>query len=163
MCSVAGVQIGLTIATTIAAGYAQKKQGEHEDEIAKYNARVTENEAEKVRAKGVEEENIQREKTAQLLGKQRAQLGAANVDLMTGSPLDIQEDTVLLGEVDALRVRSNFNQEAESLEEQAELTRAHGKFARRAGRSAFTSSLGIGIGVGVASKWFTPTSAAAIA
>lgn len=158
MCSVVGVGVGLQIAGMIAEGYSQKKQGEHEDEIAKYNARVTDNEATQVRNRGVEEENIQREKTAQLLGKQRAQLGAAGVDLITGSPLDIQEDTVLLGEVDALRVRSNFNQEAESLEEKASLTRAHGKSARSAGRSAFASALvttAVGAGGGaVASKWF---------
>lgn len=148
MCSVGAVQIGVTIASAVAAGYAQKKQGEHENEIAKYNARVAENEAEKVRIKGVEEENIQRQKTAQLLAKQRAQLGAASVDLTSGTPLDIQEDTVLLGEVDALRVRSNFGQEAESLEQQAELTRSRGKFAERSGRRAFAP-------LGVADKWFS--------
>ncbi len=148
MCSVVGVQIGLTIASAVAASYAQKKQGEHEDDVAKYNARVTENEAEKVRSKGVEEENIQRQKTAQLLSKQRAALGAANVDLASGTPLDIQEDTVLLGEVDALRIRSNFDTEAESLEEQASLTRGQGKAARRQGATAFRNT------VGVASKWF---------
>lgn len=159
MCSVTAIGVGLQITSTIAQGYTQKKQGEHEDEVAKYNARVTENEATQIRNKGVEEENIQREKNAQLLSKQRAQLGAAGVDLITGSPLDIQEDTVLLGEVDALRVRSNFNQEAESLEKKAELTRSHGKFARSSGRSAFKSALvttafGVGAGVGVAKKWF---------
>lgn len=152
MCDPVSVSIALTIATTVAAGYAQKQQGEHEDDIAKYNARVTENEVEKVRTKGVEEENIQRQKTAQLVAKQRAQIGAAGVSLTSGTPLDIQEDTVLLGEVDALRVRSNFEQEAESLEEKAELTRAHGKFARRAGQAAFRSSLGPALGA--ASKWF---------
>ena len=150
MCSVTGVQIGLTVASMVAASYAQKKQGEHEDDIAKYNARVTENEAEKVRAKGVEEENIQREKTAQLLAKQRAALGAANVDLASGTPLDIQEDTVLLGEVDALRVRGNFQQEAESLEEQASLTHLQGKEARRSGQRAFSMT----VGKGVADQWF---------
>jgi organic radical activating enzyme len=159
MCSVAGVQIALTVASTVAAGYAQKKQGEHEDDIAKYNARVTENEAEKVRSKGVEEENIQRQKTAQLLAKQRAQIGASGVSLTSGTPLDIQEDTVLLGEVDALRVRSNFEQEAESLESQANLTRLSGKSAKKIGQRAFTSSLvvaGVGTagGIGVANKWF---------
>ena len=149
MCSVTGVQIGLTIASAVAASYAKKQQGEHEEDISKYNARVTENEAEKVRAKGTEEENIQREKTAQFVAKQRAQLGAASVDLSSGTPLDIQEDTVLLGEVDALRVRSNFEQEAEGLEEQASLTRLQGKSARRMGQSAFRST------VGVADKWFS--------
>lgn len=148
MCSVVGVQIGLTVAGMIASSYAQKKQGEHENEIAKYNARVKENEAEKVRAKGVEEENILRGKNAQLLAKQRAQMGASSVDLSSGTPLDIQEDTVILGEVDALRVRGNFQEQAISLEQQADLTRQSGEAARKSGARAFRGT------VGVASKWF---------
>lgn len=151
MCSVTAVQIGLSVAGMAAAGYAQKQQGEHEDEIAKYNARVTENEAEKVRAKGVEEENILREKNAKLLAKQRAQVGASSVDLSSGTPLDIQEDTVVLGEVDALRVRSNFQEQAEGLEQQADLTRSMGKAAKERGQAAFTP---LASATGVSSKWF---------
>jgi hypothetical protein len=151
MCNPAAVQIGVSIASAAAAGYAQKQQGEHEDDVAKYNARVTENEAEKVRAKGVEEENTLREKNAQLLAKQRAQIGASSVDLSSGTPLDIQEDTVVLGEVDALRVRTNFQEQAEGLDEQASLTRSMGKAAKERGQAAFTP---LASATGVSSKWF---------
>jgi hypothetical protein len=164
MCEPATIALTMTTVATVAQGYAAKQKGKYEKGVADYNARVQENEATRVREKGVEEENIAREKTARLLAKQRAQLGAANVSLETGSPLDIQEETILMGEVDALRIKRNFALEAESLETQAELTRASGEAAEEAGRSAFAGSLlatgGTFFGSTVAAKWFTPDSSA---
>ena len=99
-----------------------------------------------------------------MLSKQRAQLGAANIDLSSGSALQLQEETVALGEADALRIRSNFSNQAGSLDRSAELTAAKGEFAESAGKSASFGTLLQGastvLGTGVADKWFTPTSAA---
>ncbi len=150
----------MAVVGTVAQGYAAKQKGKYENQVAKYNARVKDNEATLVRTKGVEEENAARQRTAQLLSKQRAQLGAANVELTSGSPLDLQEDTVLLGEVDALRIKSNFQRGAESLEQQAELTLAGGEAVEAAGEFAFGSSLLSAGGTAVASKWYTSDSAA---
>ena len=165
MCEPATIALTLAVVSTVSQGYAAKKQGKYTNQVAKYNARVEENEATELRNKGVEEENAARQRTAQLLSKQRAQLGAANVELTSGSPLDLQEDTVLLGEVDALRVKGNFQRGAESLEQQAELTRATGEAAEAGGRSAFKGSLLSAAGSiaasSVASKWYTPDSAGA--
>ena len=121
---------------------------------------MQENEAEQTRTAGVEEENIQRQETAKLLARQRAQLGAANVSLTTGSALDIQEQTEIYGEADALRIKSSFERQASSLEQEAELTKATGLAAEEAGSAAFTGSLlaagGTVLSSGVADKWFTP-------
>lgn len=166
MCSPMAIVAGLQIVSTVSEGYAAKQKGKYENKVAQYNARVQENEATRARNIGVEEENIQREKTAQLLSKQRAEIGAAGVSLTSGSALDIQEQTELLGEVDALRIKSNFQIQAESLESQARLTRATGVAAKRAGDQAFTGSLlaagGTLLATGVAAKWFTPSSAAKV-
>lgn len=172
MCEPVTIAATIAVVSTVAQGYAAKKQGKYQKGVADYNARVQENEATEVRTKGVEEENIMREKTAKLISKQKAQLGAANVELGTGSALDIQEETELLGEVDALRIKSNFERKATSLETQAELTRAEGEAAEKSGKQAFLGSLlsgaGQGIGAmdggggGVAGKWFTPDSALSI-
>lgn len=153
----------VTITTTamiVAQGLQARQQGRVTEETSEFNARVTENEATRLRNIGVEEENIQREQTAQLLSEQRAQLGAAGVELGAGSALQLQEDTQILGEADALRIRSNVQDQAGALEQQAELTRGFGRAAGEAGRTAFqTSLLAAGAG-GVAAKWFSPTSAA---
>lgn len=147
----------------------QRQQGKFQESTADYNARVAENEAEATRNAGTEAENIQRQKTAELLSKQRAQLGAANVDLSSGSALQLQEETVALGEADALRIRSNFSNRAGALDTSADLTEREGAFAADAGNTdagntgaagTLLSGASTTLGTGVADKWFTPNSAA---
>ncbi len=164
MCNPTAVMAVTTIASTFVTAQAQREQGRYQKGVADYNARVAENEAQEVREAGVEAENIHRQKAAQLLAKQKAQLGAAGVELTSGSPLQLQEDTVTLGEADALRIRSNFERRAEALETGAVLTRSRGEAAKDALNKQATGTLLSGIGetidTGVADKWFTPNSAA---
>lgn len=122
----------LYVATALSA-YSSVQQGEQAKDVAQYNAREQENQATQTRNKGVEEENIHRQKVAQLRARQRAQLGANNIDIDSGSAIDLQEDTQLLGEVDALRIRRNYSDQAEQMERQAELTRIQGDKAQKAG------------------------------
>lgn len=142
----------------------QRQQGKFQKGTAEYNARVAENEAEETRNAGTERENMQRRKTAELLSKQRAQLGASNVELDTGSALQLQEDTAALGEADALRIRSNFEGRAGSLDTGAALTQREGEFAEPAGKNKAAGTLlqstSTALSTGVADKWFTPASAA---
>ena len=151
--------------SAIAAAYQQNQQGKFEQGVSKYNARLAENQAQATRNVATEQENEQRQQTAQLIAKQRAQLGAANIELGSGSALQLQTDAAELGEVDALRIRSNFDQQVGALQSQADLTRAEGDFARSSGRAnAGITLLGAaadGINSGVADKWLTPKSAAA--
>ena len=143
---------------------AQQSQARYQSGVARYNTRVTENQAQETRRVGVEQENIQRRRTAQLLSKQRAQLGAAGVELGTGSALQLQEDTLTLGEADALRIRSNVESQVGALETGAELTRSQGEFAQQAGAAKVTGTLLSGgaafLDTGVADKWFKPNSSA---
>lgn len=167
MCEPATIAYALVAVSTVVAGVASKQQGDYANSVAKYNARVTQNEAEQVRARGVEAENIQREKTAQLLARQRAQLGAANIDLSSGSALALQEDTAMMGEVDALRIKSGAEMQALSMGSQASLTLSTGRAKEAAGNVALGGSLlsagGTAVKGGVADKWFTPQSAAVAA
>lgn len=157
MCDPVTISATMMVVGTVAQGYAAKQQGEYENDVAKYNARQMENEATRTRNKGVEEENKLRERTAQLSSKQRTQLAAAGVNLDVGSAFDIQEDTRILGEADALRVRSNFQDQAQSIDDQASITRSQGKAAKKAGRNSFYTSLLSASGQ-VAGKWYTPKS-----
>lgn len=140
-----------------------KAQGRVARQTANYNARLQENEAQRVRNIGVEEENKQRRMSAEILSNQRAQLGASGVQLNTGSALQLQEDTVNLGEVDALRIRRNYADEATAMEQGSTLTRFQGESERAAlraeGNAAFTNSALSAAGT-VASKWYSPKSAA---
>jgi len=164
MCEPATIAAVATVASTALVARGQYQQGKYRKGVAEYNARVDENRAQETRRAGVEAENIQRQKTAQLLAKQRAQLGAANVELSSGSALQLQEDTVTLGEADALRIRSNFEAKARSLETGASLTLSQGEAAESAGVSGAGGTILSGtstfLGTGVADKWFKPNSAA---
>jgi hypothetical protein len=164
MCSIAIATLVTTIAATALTVRGQIQQADYTEGVSKYNARVAENQAEKVRSAGVTEENIQRRKTAQLLSKQQAQLGAAGVELGSGSALQLQEDTVTLGEADALRIRSITESKIGALGTQAELLRGQGEAAQSlaATKTAGTilSGGGKALDTGVADKWFTPDSTA---
>jgi len=164
MCNPVAIQVVTTVAAAAMTARSQQQRGRFESGTAKYNARVAENQAEETRRIGVEEENIQRRKTAELLSKQRAQLGAAGVELGSGSALQLQQDTVTLGEADALRIRSNVDAQVSGLQTQAELTGQQGAFAASAGTAQAAGTLLSGtarvFGTGVADSWFTPNSAA---
>lgn len=158
MCDPVTIAATATAMATVAQGYQAKQMGEYQNDVARYNARQTENEATRVREKGTEEEIKHRNKVEQLVSRQRATLGSAGVDINTGSAMDIQEDALIMGEADALRIRSNYSDQAEAMEGQAALTRDQGKMAERAGNNAFYTSL-LSAGGQVAGSWYTPKSA----
>jgi hypothetical protein len=163
MCEPATIMMAMS---SIASGMAAQQQSNYDAGVSTYNARRSENEATQTRNKGVEEENTQRQKTAQLLSEQRAQLGASGVSLASGSPLQLQEDTELLGEIDARRIKSNYDLQAQSLDDEAGLQLGNASAQRTAGNNAmFGSALGaagsaLGAAGSVASTWYTPSSSA---
>lgn len=164
MCNPVAWQVGIALVGAGLQIQAQRQKGRFDKGVADYNARVAENEAQATLNTGTEAENIKRQETAELLAKQRAQLGAANVDLNSGSAFQLQEDTVSLGEADALRIRSNFGDRASALDASAGLTSRQGDYANQAGQNAAFGTLLGGAGdvidTGVADKWFTPNSSA---
>jgi len=150
MCS---VTLAMMAASTIMQGMQAKAQGKYEQGVQEYNARVSENEATATRNAGIEAENDQRMKTAGLLAKQRAAMAARGADVESGSALEIQEDTSLLGNVDAMRIRQNYEGQASALDQSAVLSRAQGAAAKTRGSNAFTGSL-ISAAGSVAGKWY---------
>lgn len=163
----------LTIAALSAQGAAglfgavsSLQEGEYQAEIAEYNARVAENEATRTRMAGTDEELRHREQVASFKATQKATQAASGVDVDSGSALQIREDTDLLGELDALRIRSNTDQRVEGLQTQAQFARDEGRAAKKSSRfKAFTSLLGsagsgLSTGASLSSKWYNPRSAA---
>jgi len=160
------VVTAITAAVSLYQGYQQnrqaKAQAKYQEHTGRYNARQQENQAIKTRNKGVEEENRQRAATAELLSRQRAQFGAAGVQLDSGSALQLQEDTSRLGELDALRIRGNYADEASSMDEQSRNTLWEGKaqasMTRAEGKAALTGGV-LSAGGAVAKKWYSSKSA----
>lgn len=154
MCDPVSISVAVMATGTLMQGYAAKQQGEFENDVSKYNARQLDNEATRTRNKGTEEEIKLRDKTAQLTSLQRAQLGASGVNVDSGSALSLQEDAELIGEADALRIRSNFSDAATSLEDQSDITRSQGRASLQAGQNAFKASI-LKAGGSVAAQWYT--------
>lgn len=151
------------------SGYSSYQQGQFQQKVSEYNARQFENEAIQTRNKGVEEENKHREKIHQLIAQQRTQAAGAGVDVDSGSALWLQEDAAVVGEADALRIRRNFGDRADMLDDRATLTLAEGHAARQQGRNQLAASTigalgeftgGQGFG-NLAKSWFSSDSAAA--
>lgn len=160
MCNPAVPYMIMAVSTAV-RGVSAYQQGKFQEDVADYNAAQTRNEATQTRNKGVEAENRQRRATAELIAKQKAQAGASGVDVNSGSPLQLREDSELLGEADALRIRSNFENQATAMDDQADIIESEGKNAAKKGRNAlFSSVLGSGaqVGMGLNAKWFSPES-----
>lgn len=150
---------GSIISLALAAYSANetRQQGQRAEKIAEVNARNVENDAVNVRNKGVEEENAHRLKVARLLAKQKAQFGAGGVSTDSGSASLILQDTKELGDADALRIRSNYIDKADSMDVSAGYARIQGEAARLNANSQATATLINGSEPGIASvadKWY---------
>jgi hypothetical protein len=163
MCDPVTVAAAVAVASTGFQIQQARAQGKFQKGVADFNARTAENEAEATRTSATAAENTKRQRTAELLSKQRAQLGAAGVALGSGSALQLQEDTLTLGEADALRIRERGEEAFGALTTEASLTRGKGAFAEAAAQSKAVGSLLTGTGdvldTGVADKWFSSKSA----
>lgn len=168
MCNPILIAGAISAAATVKGGMDARAAGEYQNDISRYNARNMENEATRTRNVGVEAENDHRQKVASFISKQRASAAANNVDVNSGSALALQLDTQMLGEVDAMRIKTNYLDRAEAMDNGAMLTASQGDAAEKAGDAAFSNSLLTAAGKfatsvassGVADKWFTPSSAA---
>jgi hypothetical protein len=114
------------------------------------NAKIADSNARDAQERGKLEEQNKRREVAMLTGRQRAAMASNGVDLSFGSPLDSLVDTAMLGELDALTIRSNaareaygYNVSATNARADATLSRANAKSAKTGGYlSAFGTVLG---------------------
>lgn len=133
------LQVGamaLTAAAGVQTARAQSASAEFQEEQAKENARLAEAQARNAELAGQVEEDRQRQLTRKFLASQRTAIAANNLDMSTGTPLDILGDTAALGEQDALMIRANAAREAWGFRTQAVDFRNSGSMARAAGRNA---------------------------
>ncbi|MGY4333194.1 hypothetical protein ACVWWG_007611 [Bradyrhizobium sp. LB7.2] len=109
----------LTIGSTIlgAAGAVQQGQaaaasGRYNAQVSDMNATLADRRAKDALDRGAIAEQRKRQEVAGFVGKQTAAMAANGVDLSFGSPLDTLTDTAIMGELDALTIRTNANRES---------------------------------------------------
>lgn len=136
------------------AGGQAKKAGDLEQQAANdqanlldWNAQVADLQAADAIQRGAEDESRFRSGVRQIIGSQRAGFAAGNIDVGFGSALDVQEDAAMLGELDALTIRTNARREAwgikieaEDLRRQAGITRKTGVALAAQGRAQRTQA-----------------------
>ena len=108
--------------------------------------------AEDSRKRAAQKEQAQRRETSQLEGRQRALMGGSNLDLTTGSPLDILADTAQLGELDARVIRADGEREAAGHFANADLQGMAADSARSAGKLEVAGIVLGGVS-SIAQKW----------
>ena len=109
----------LTIGSTVLGAIGQIQQAnaqaaaaEYNAKIAEMNAQLSERRAKDALERGAAEEQRKRMEVARIKGQQKVAMAANGVDLSFGSPLDTIVDTAVLGELDALTIRSNAYRES---------------------------------------------------
>lgn len=118
---------------------AQKKAGEYQQAVAQENKKLADQKATDELNRGAEEAAQVRRQTQLRLGAQRAALAANNLDLQTGTSLDILGDTALYGAVDERRAKENARRRAWGYQLEGQNYQWQGDLARfnaRAGAQA---------------------------
>lgn len=135
----------LTLGSTLlgAAGQIQQAQAtsaaaEYNAKVGEMNAKLSERRARDAIERGAAEEQRKRLETARLQGQQKAAMAANGVDLTFGSPLDTIVDTAVLGELDALTIRTNAYRESYDREVDAANQRAGAQLSRMEAKAAKT-------------------------
>src|SRR5262245_21982801 len=100
---------------------AARVQAQNTQKVAQYNAEVATNQAisEQNRTKFMAEQ--QRQATRRQLARQRALYGTAGVEENFGSPLMVQADSAMQGELDAQIIKSGGQARASAFQAQAGL------------------------------------------
>jgi hypothetical protein len=91
---------------------AQAKAADYNAQVVEMNATLSDRRAKDALERGAKEEQRKRLEVQRILGSQQAAMAANGVDITFGSPLDTLTDTAMLGEIDALTIRTNANRES---------------------------------------------------
>ena len=171
MCEPTTIMMGVSLAMTAlgtmqqmsaarAEGKAAQQAADYRAAVDRNNSIIAERQAADARERGAIAERAQRQKTRQLIGRQRAALAGSGQVVDVGSALDITVDTAGIGEVDALTVRANAEREAMGYEVNAMNFNASADLNTMAGQSAVaaasnrsTAALINGIGT-ISSQWY---------
>jgi hypothetical protein len=130
-------------ATAVSGAYAadtQKEAGQYQAEVAQQNAELDEHRAAQASQIGAIEEERHRAKVRQMAGSQRANLAAQGIDLQSGTAEALVDETYTMGEVDALTIRYNAQQEAWGYRTSAVNERNSGRFAKWGGKRQATGT-----------------------
>ena len=143
---------GMGGVSAIQQGNAAAASANYNAKVAEMNAKIADENARDALERGKLEEQRKRQEVAAITGRKKAAMGANGVDIGFGSPLDDLVDTAMLGEIDALTIRSNAAREAYGYKVDAVNGRADAALSRANAKSAkvggYLSAVGTVLGGG---------------
>lgn len=140
------LKAALAIAGTVVSAASAIAQGNAQNAMAKYNAKLAERDAEARRRQASMDEELSRSRSSAIMSRQRAVMAAAGVDTSSGTPLAIAEQSAEDAEMDALAIRYGGAIGAQRFQEEANLSRMQGRSAKQAGMFRAGSTLLTGFG-----------------
>lgn len=166
MCEPTTIMMGVAAVAAAYGAYSasesSKAQAEYQSDMAENNAKVSKWQAEDAVARGGEAAIQQQRQAERVRGTQVARLASNGLDITSGTPLAILEDTMFFGQQDANTIRNNAAREAWGFQTQAASSAASSKMygsvaASQNGAVAAGTSLLSSAGMYAASGGFKST------
>lgn len=115
--------------------------GDYNAKMMELNAKLADYQGEDAIRRGNADAQKHRKNVKQMQGAQRVALAAQGIEIDSGSAAQIQEDTRMLGEMDAMTIKNNAWREAWGYRVQAAQGRSQAEFTRMASRNEARSTL----------------------
>lgn len=151
-----GIGTALSVVGTVAAAVGSIQQGQAAAATGEYNAQVAENNATAEKQRAAYDAGLIDERKDKVRAAQEAGMAASGVDVGVGTPVAVLGDTEAQGERDVLARLYGGETAATASMNDANLFRAEGRAARKAGNIGAATSLMSGFGK-IASGYQTPT------
>lgn len=143
MCWMAAIPIGIALLGGVMGAQNAKQEGAFNSGMLKQNAGLKDQAANDTIAAGNTSADWQRVRTGQAIGTQRSAQAANGIDVNSGSAAQLQDDTAMIGELDALTIANNAAREAYGYRVQAQQDRQNAnQVLTNAGNKATGSILG---------------------
>lgn len=146
MCWMALIPVAIGLAGSMMQAQGQKQNAAFQSGMMQQNAAFKEQTAQETINAGATSADWQRVRTGQAVGTQRSVQAANGIDVNSGSAAQLQDDTAMLGELDALTIQNNAAREAYGYRVQARQDLLNANQSVQNGNTAATGSILGGLG-----------------
>lgn len=143
----AGATLGnalFSVSSANAKADAIRAQGDYQKQVFEMNSRLAEMNAKDAIRRGEAESVKYGKQVKQTIGAQRAAYAAQGIVLDSGSALEVQQDTAVIGRTNLLTIKNNAYREAWGYKMDAVSASARGEFASLAAQSEATQTSSAG-------------------
>lgn len=143
MCWMALIPVAISLVGGMMGAQNARQEGAYNAGMLNRNAALKEQAAQESIFAGDTSADWQRVRTGQAVGTQRSVQAANGIDVNSGSAAQLQDDTAMIGELDALTIQNNAAREAYGYRIQADQDRMNAvQTVTNAGNKATGSILG---------------------